>query len=178
VQHRGSSEISQKWRGVIFGQEEFAMQKVDGLHGWSGNPQRLSVRGLGTVRLPGSPQFCDSQLRSHNLTAHPISCQNTGYRAVDHCLPNEELGSVAKLFPIVCKLMHEPQPGVFHSVATARPRAMRIASRNNRKFRLTCNPNRVQGNYIVTFCVHHLAVIPKPYSNRLLTSWIWYSECF
>jgi membrane-associated protease RseP (regulator of RpoE activity) len=31
----------------------------------------------------------------------------------------------------------------------------------------------LQGNCIVTFCVHHLAVIPKPYSNQLLTSWIW-----
>ena len=28
-----------------------------------------------TVRLPGSPQSCDSQLRSHNLAAHAMSCQ-------------------------------------------------------------------------------------------------------
>ena len=90
----------------------------------------------------------------------------------------DKLARVAKMFPTVRKLMHEPQPGVFHSVATARPRAMRIASRNTRKFRLTCNPNRLQVECIVTFCVHHLAVIPKPYSNQVLTSWIWYSECF
>jgi hypothetical protein len=61
------------------------MQDVDGPRGWSGNPQRYPSVGGGTVRLPGSPQSCDSQL-----------------------------------FPTVRKLMHEPQPSAFHSVASGR----------------------------------------------------------
>jgi hypothetical protein len=73
------------------------------------SPELASV-GWGTLRLPGSPQSRDSQLRSHNLAVHAISCENTGYHEVNHCLPDEELGSVANLLPKVCKLMHEHQP--------------------------------------------------------------------
>ena len=40
-----------------------------------------------------SPQFCASQLRSHNLTVHAISCQYARYGASKHNLTNEELRS-------------------------------------------------------------------------------------
>jgi hypothetical protein len=84
---------------------------MDGPRGWSGNPQRLSVRGRGgTVRSPGSPQLFAAQLRSHKLTVHAISCEHAGYGVLNHCLPNEELGNAAKLFPIVCKVMRKHQP--------------------------------------------------------------------
>jgi len=34
-----------------------------------------------------------------------MSCQYAGYPAVDLCIPNEELESLAKVFPKMCKLM-------------------------------------------------------------------------
>jgi hypothetical protein len=42
--------------------------------GCSGNPQSEPSLGWETVRLPGSPQPCDSQLENQKLALHAVSC--------------------------------------------------------------------------------------------------------
>ena len=75
-----------------------------------GIPRVIRPWAGGTVRLPGSPQSYDPQLRNHNLAVLATCCQHVGYGASEPLPSERRTWERAKIFPAVCKLMHKYQP--------------------------------------------------------------------
>src|SRR4029077_2126317 len=85
---------------------ELDAQGMDGPRGWSGNPQRLSVRGRGGGSFAGQPAILARNQEAITSRFTQSSAITQDMVRVARYLWDEKLALMAKVFPRVRKPMH------------------------------------------------------------------------
>jgi hypothetical protein len=93
---------------VMFKQTKMDPWEWAGYLAGSGNPQRLPPSRESGWRACGSPQSRDSQLRSQISLSMQSPVNTLDMARADDYLLDKRLESMAKVIPLVCKVMHEP----------------------------------------------------------------------
>src|ERR1700756_5989073 len=110
-------------------QRELDAQGMDGPRGWSGNPQRLSVRGRGGGSFAGQPAILarNQEAITSRFTQLPVNTLDMVQ--VDHYFWDEKRARMAKVFPSMCKPDAETPPRKSRCLPLARQRKHRRATR-------------------------------------------------